>query len=180
MLDQTRTLHDLAQRIAIELDAIDRALQSALGHAIAAGGLLIEAKGKVRHGRWGKWLTAHKIPPRTATHYMELARRRDVLCDQNGNVLPISVSGGLHEFENGTGGDWPRLAWRRFADALKTALSLPELGPPRPAYIVKAFRAGKTPGLDAEVLRKVAALLIRYADAIEAVEHISERIISAA
>jgi hypothetical protein len=72
-----------------------------------------------------------------------------------------------HEFENRSG-RWERLAWTRFGDALQTVLSLPQLGPPRPAYLVKAFRAGKTPGLSAAALREAAALLIRYADAIEA------------
>jgi hypothetical protein len=56
------------------------ALRSALGHAIAAGELLIEAKAKVRHGQWLKWLAANcEVPKRTAAHYMALAKFREKL-----------------------------------------------------------------------------------------------------
>jgi hypothetical protein len=180
-----QTLHDLAQRIAAELDAVAAALCSALGHAIAAGEILIEAKAKVRHGQWLKWLAAHKFPQRTATHYMALARDREKLCDENGNVLPISVnralamlkwpyygSGGYHDFENEYEPyrGWGRPAWGPFSQALETVIRLPQLNPPAARYVVRALRAGKTPGLSAAVLREVAALLIRYADALDPVD----------
>ena len=85
-------LVDLTTRIDAEHAAVGQALQSALAHAIAAGELLIEAKRLVKHGEWRPWLEANcKVPARTARHYMALARRRKWLCDQNGNVLPISV-----------------------------------------------------------------------------------------
>ena len=154
-----------------------------MGHAIAAGELLIEAKGKVRHGQWLKWLAAHKFPQRTATHYMELARRRDDLCDQNGKVLPISVnkalhmlkwpyygSGGPHEFENEYEPyrGWGCSAWGQpFNHALKAITFITECYPPAPRYVVRATRQGKTPGLNAPVLRAAIALLTGYADALE-------------
>jgi hypothetical protein len=180
--DQTIVLNDLARRIDAEHRQVATALQSALRHAIMAGELLLVAKGTVKHGQWLKWLAAHKFPQRTSTHYMELARRRDDLCDQNGNVLPISVnkalamlrwpyyggSGGDHEFENEyePSRGWGCRAWGPFNGALYMAMGITECAP-RPSLIARAYRAGKTPGLDAAGLRKVAALLIRYADAIE-------------
>jgi len=175
-------LRDLAQRIAVEHNAVAVALRSALGHAIAAGELLIEAKAKVRHGQWLKWLAANcEVPKRTAAHYMALAKRRQKLCDQNGNVLPLSVNGALdmlkHPADCGFPGSewgeyappqgWGCLAWGPFSKALEIVTRLPQLNPPAARYVVRAARAGKTPGLSAAVLREVAALLIRYADAIE-------------
>jgi hypothetical protein len=185
--NMTSTLHDLARRIAVEHNAVAVALRSALAHAIAAGELLIEAKSKVRHGQWLKWLAANceTIPERTATHYMALARDRERLCDENGNVLPISVNralamlkwpyygtGGVHEFENDEykpREGWGCPAWGSFRQALEAATRLSQLNPPAARYVAKAARAGKTPGLTAAVLREVAALLTHYADAIEAV-----------
>jgi len=176
------SLHNLAQRIAAEHNAVAAALQSALQHAIAAGELLIKAKAKVRHGQWLNWLAVNcEVPKRTAAHYMALARRRQELCDQNGNVLPLSVNEALdilkHPAECGFPGSewgeyaaprgWGRLAWGPFSQALEIVTRLPQLNPPAPRYVVQAARAGKTPGLSAAILRKVAALLIRYADAID-------------
>jgi Protein of unknown function (DUF3102) len=91
-VDPPIALDSLARRIDAEHNAVAAALQSALGHAISAGVMLIEAKRQVGHGRWLPWLAANcSVPARTATHYMALARQRKKLCDQNGNVLPISV-----------------------------------------------------------------------------------------
>jgi Protein of unknown function (DUF3102) len=88
----TTGLSELITRIEAEHAAVGQALQSALAHAIACGELLIEAKRQVKHGEWRPWIEANcKVPARTARHYMALARKRKHLCDQNGNVLPISV-----------------------------------------------------------------------------------------
>jgi hypothetical protein len=191
MLDRTDdTLAALAQRIEAEHNAVATALQAALGHAIAAGELLIEAKAKVRHGQWHKWLAKNcDIPQRTCSHYMYLARRRERLCDQNGNALPIrTVNEALHLLKNSyprpgdrSGSDepysewgerghcaWGCAAWGSFNGALQTAMRITEFGAPRPSLISRAYRAGKTPGLEPARLREAAALLIRYADAIEA------------
>jgi Protein of unknown function (DUF3102) len=86
------THSSLAARIDAEHAAVGQALQTALAHAIAAGELLNEAKRQVKHGEWQPWLEANcSVPALTARHYVALARRRKRLCDQNGNVLPISV-----------------------------------------------------------------------------------------
>jgi hypothetical protein len=186
MLERTNAtlvLKDLAQRIEAEHKEVGTALQSALVHAVAAGELLIEAKRTVKHGQWLKWLAANlDMPKRTAAHYMVLARRRQEFCGQNGKVLPISVTEALKQLKHypeDTGSyeefapyvpyrGWGRLAWGvPFVDALQTTLSLPRLNPPAARYVVKAARAGKTPGLTPAALRSVVALLNRYADALE-------------
>lgn len=46
--------------------------EKAVGHAIAAGEALIEAKELCKHGQWGKWLADTGIPERTAQRYMRL------------------------------------------------------------------------------------------------------------
>jgi len=47
----------------------------AVEHAIAAGELLLEAKGQVRHGDWASWLAKNcDFAERTVQAYMRLAR----------------------------------------------------------------------------------------------------------
>jgi hypothetical protein len=103
-------IRSLVQRIEAEHAAVGQALGSALAHAIAAGELLIEAKRQVSHGEWRPWLEANcKVPARTARHYMALARRKKRLCDQNGNVLPISVHAAVETLKElrGYPHSWP-------------------------------------------------------------------------
>jgi hypothetical protein len=190
MLDRTKAdpaiaLDNLAQRIEAEHNAVATALQSALGHAIAAGKMLIEAKRQVKHGQWLLWLKANcSVPARTATHYMALAKRRKDLCDQNGNVLPISVHEAVQwlrplrqspepSFEDDFPGGrmhykWGPQSWGEpFNRALEGVTRITKCRPPAPQFVVKAVRAGKTPGLSAPVLREAIALLTRYAEALE-------------
>jgi hypothetical protein len=69
------SLPDLAARIRAEHEAADSALKDGLKHALAAGGLLIEAKVKLKHGQWAAWLAEHcSISERTAQCYMRVAR----------------------------------------------------------------------------------------------------------
>ncbi len=90
--DRAITLGDLAVRINAKNDMVITALHSALGYALNAGDLLIEAKRLLKHGQWLPWLAANcSIPPRTVSHYMALAKHRAEFCDENGNLLPISV-----------------------------------------------------------------------------------------
>jgi hypothetical protein len=183
MLDPTPALNCLARRIDAEHSAVATALCSALSHAIAAGELLIEAKVTVKHGQWLKWLTANcSVPRRSAAHYMWLARHRKKLCDQMGNVLPISVNNALDwikhpaecGFEYSEWGEYPpyrgwgRAAWGApFNAFLEAVTRLDQLNPPAVRYVVRAARAGKTPNLTVATLRKAIALLTRYADALE-------------
>ena len=186
-------LSNLATRIEAEHAAVAHALQSALAHAIMAGELLIVAKRQVQHGEWRAWLEANcSVPARTARHYMALARRRKRLCDQNGNVLPISVHaamdelkelGGrphrwpydpmeMEEFASSHAGphesSWGGLSWGvPFVEALQAVTRLTQCKPPKPCYVAKAALAGKTPGLTAAGLREAITLLTRYAEALE-------------
>jgi hypothetical protein len=183
--DPTLVLADLAQQIDAEHNAVATALQSAIGHAISAGKMLIEAKRQVKRskGKWLPWLAANcSVPPRTASHYMRLAKHRADLCDENGNTLPISVTEAMdrlkHPVERGFVGwsewgdyvpcRWGRLAWNeQFRTALEGVTRILQFNPPAPRYVAKAVRAGKTPGLTAPVLRDVIALLTRYAEALD-------------
>jgi len=181
---QAQTLSELARRIDAEHGAVATALCSALAHAIAAGELLIEAKAKVHHGQWLKWIKANcSVPRRTAAHYMALARARKDLCDQMGNVLPMSVNDALDQLRHpaerefrgfSEWGDgkrtcsWGCFAWGEpFNYALKAVTFITQCNPPKPRYVVRAAREGKTPGLSAPVLRAAITLLARYADALE-------------
>src|SRR5262249_37659463 len=78
------SLADLAARIRAEHEACASALKRGLDHAITAGRLLIEAKGKHAHGGWLPWLHEHcQVPERTAQAYMRCARTFGTLDEAN-------------------------------------------------------------------------------------------------
>jgi hypothetical protein len=73
-LEQSNSLADLAARIQREHSACCSCLERGLAHAVAAGRLLIEAKGQIPHGSWLPWLRDNvQIPLRTAQRYMQVA-----------------------------------------------------------------------------------------------------------
>jgi hypothetical protein len=82
----SNSLIDLAERIKIELAGIRRGLL----HALAAGELLTEAKAQLPHGQWESWLATIDLPPRTAQHYMRLAKHADVI--KSANVADLTVT----------------------------------------------------------------------------------------
>ena len=47
--------------------------REAVNAALEAGGLLTEAKGRLRHGEWGDWLGRVGLAKRTASTWMKLA-----------------------------------------------------------------------------------------------------------
>ena len=53
---QQTSLAVLASKINSHHQAAEEAAFSALDHARAAGDLLIEAKGRCKHGSWSEWL----------------------------------------------------------------------------------------------------------------------------
>lgn len=68
------TLAELAGQIRTEITAAEDGHRAALGHAIRAGELLHEAKGRVGHGEWLPWLEDNFGATRkTAAAYMRLA-----------------------------------------------------------------------------------------------------------
>ena len=83
----------LATRINHEHERCAAAAQTAIGHAIAAGELLIEAKGSVGHGGWSAWLAANfAASDRTAQGYMRLARHA-----KTQGLADLGVEGALRQ-----------------------------------------------------------------------------------
>jgi hypothetical protein len=90
----SNSLGDLAARIRSEHEATAAAMKRGVGHAIAAGGLLIEAKAQLKHGEWLPWLTEHcAMSDRTARLYMRLARNKAEI--EIGNVADLNLRGAL-------------------------------------------------------------------------------------
>jgi hypothetical protein len=86
----SNSLADLRDRFKIEHAAMGMALRHALGHAMAAGDILLEAKLQLKHGQWLPWLETCDISERTAQRYMRLARNRSEI---ESNPTPVSDLG---------------------------------------------------------------------------------------
>jgi hypothetical protein len=86
------TLDALALQIRHEVDRAEADFKTAVGHAIHAGELLIEAKDRVGHGGWLPWLQEN-FPGtvQTAAGYMRMARHRTEIEDAS------SIRGALAE-----------------------------------------------------------------------------------
>lgn len=70
-------LERLATKINAEHDAFRSGISDSVKHAIAAGELLIEAKGKVQHGEWLPWLAANcSFAQPTASLYVRAANKK--------------------------------------------------------------------------------------------------------
>ncbi len=79
---RTADLTTLADRVNAEHRACEEALKTGLRHAMAAGELLLEAKGRVKHGDWGAWTRDNfEGSTRTAQAYMKVARELPSLED---------------------------------------------------------------------------------------------------
>jgi hypothetical protein len=83
--------------LAEEVNAAHRAARVAsevhFAEARRAGELLIEAKGRVGHGRWSKWLGQNfDGSARTARAYMQLAREQE---PRNGSAADLSIRAAL-------------------------------------------------------------------------------------
>src|SRR5262245_1763877 len=93
-LETARDLPTIAIEIRREVDAAGSSWRDAVGHALAAGELLIEAKGRVKHGEWLPWLEAN-FPgsTRSAQGYMRLAEN----AEDAQRVAHLGVKGALKE-----------------------------------------------------------------------------------
>jgi hypothetical protein len=92
VVEASNSLADLAARIKNEHEASGLALKRGLGHAIACGRLLMEAKARVPHGHWGPWLREHcGIPERSVQRYMELAVYSSD--SKSANLADLAVAG---------------------------------------------------------------------------------------
>ena len=69
--------HDSIEDLLLAtLDAVSRfrvGQREAVGAALEAGGLLTEAKGRLKHGEWGEWIGRVGLAKRTASTWMKLA-----------------------------------------------------------------------------------------------------------
>lgn len=82
--DDDEGAENLAPRINKAHRACAEAGRSAVEHAMACGELLIEAKGEMGHGGWGRWLEKNfEASQATANLYMKLARHRELLTEAN-------------------------------------------------------------------------------------------------
>jgi len=89
-------LVELAERINKEHRQVETAVGRALGHARRAGKLLVEAKGKVRHGEWLPWLEANfEGTERVAQMYMRVHSRWDEIEANTKSVSDLTLSGAL-------------------------------------------------------------------------------------
>jgi len=88
-------LTDLAVRIEAEHIAAGEAAASHLGHAMACGDLLIEAKAELKHGQWLPWLLERGIADRTARRYMRLARNRPEIEAKSATVADLTLRGAI-------------------------------------------------------------------------------------
>jgi hypothetical protein len=97
------SLSDLATRINTEFAAIQKADQDAnknvVQRAITFGRTLCQAKEKVGHGKWEKWLNdnCRDISARTAQRYMKLADSPEVRTElgKNDTVSVLSLRAAL-------------------------------------------------------------------------------------
>jgi hypothetical protein len=94
----SNSLADLAARIRAEHEAATADLNSGLRHAMAAGQLLIEAKGQIPHGEWLPWVKDRcTISERTAQAYMRVSRSFNNLDDTKAQrVADLSFRDALH------------------------------------------------------------------------------------
>ena len=97
------SLSDLASRINTEFAAIQKAEhdtnKSAVQRAISLGRTLSQAKEKIGHGKWEKWLNdnCREISARTAQRYMKLADSSEVRAalGKNDTVSDLSLRAAL-------------------------------------------------------------------------------------
>ncbi len=105
------TLDELATQINDEHRLAEDAARSAVDHALRAGELLIEAKGRMKHGEWLPWLEQHcEASPRTVQRYIQVARNRGLIeqgiasLDDGANascVSHLSMTGALRLIQQG-------------------------------------------------------------------------------
>jgi hypothetical protein len=84
----------LRKRVIAEHAACGHALATAVVHAMAAGDLLREARGRLPHGEWLPWLASCGVPPRLAQRYMRLAKHRATIENATGETH-LSVTAAL-------------------------------------------------------------------------------------
>jgi len=96
MADIEKNLGGLAERINAEHRACESAVNSALTHAMNAGGMLSEAKAALPHGAFGTWLKENFAgSDRTARAYMRVHSHREELEAKRQSSATLSLEGAL-------------------------------------------------------------------------------------
>ena len=90
------SLTELAARINEAYEAVASAQKGTLEYAIKTGELLQEAKNKIKHGEWSKWLKLNcpNISARTARDYMKLAEQQARIPNRQ-RAADLSIRGAL-------------------------------------------------------------------------------------
>jgi hypothetical protein len=102
------SLEDLARDINEAHAQVDGAVLTALEHACRVGQKLLEAKEKVGHGNWGKWISENlEFTERTAQQYMKVAREWDSLEAFPKRASEMSIRGTLALLKGAKGADSP-------------------------------------------------------------------------
>jgi hypothetical protein len=100
--DNTALLADLARQIATEHSALIASFRQVMNdRAFKIGGLLLEAKKLLKHGKWSPWVTEHcGFTTRTATFYMKIAgmdeANRKSVADLPLRAIMLAVRFGRH------------------------------------------------------------------------------------
>jgi hypothetical protein len=85
-------LRDLAERINVEHQQAEAALNHGVEHALAAGRMLVEAKAQIPHGEWLPWLAQNfEGSQRTARTYMLVANRWPALEANRQRAANLSI-----------------------------------------------------------------------------------------
>ena len=98
------SLTDLAARINEAYEAVAAAQKGTLEYAIKTGELLQEAKNRLKHGEWSKWLELNcpSISARTAADYMKLAEHQSRLGPNQQRAAELSsIRGALKAIKPG-------------------------------------------------------------------------------
>jgi Protein of unknown function (DUF3102) len=100
----SENLTTLAARVRAAQEAVERADQDIVRHAMDAGDALLEARDQVRHGGWKTWLDLNcKLRVRAAQEYMQIARHREMLSNAQ-RAAHLSLRAALALINRNNGG----------------------------------------------------------------------------
>jgi len=98
-MSELALVYDVVAEINEEHRAVQSAYLSGLPHAIRAGELLTEQKGKVEYGKWIEWVAQNfEGSHRTANLYMRVYERRYELLQDSQRVANLSLREAVHIF----------------------------------------------------------------------------------
>jgi hypothetical protein len=100
-LNQSNWLAALRDNLRDTHAAVKAAIKDSLRHAMAAGDILVEAKGGLKHGEWLPWLRSAGLSERTAQRYMRIARERGAIEAKYDTLSDLDVTGALRLIADG-------------------------------------------------------------------------------